>query len=237
MGRYAQAEPLYRRSLQIREAKLGKDHPAVAQSLHDLAGLLEETDETAPAADLIDRARRGSRRHITRVLTALSETGQADFLRLRDLPNWHMALSLGLRHPGDARLAGLSATWLVNGKGLAQQTLAQTALRVRDSRDPKVRDLSQRLQQTRQELARLTLNPPQNGQVQQRQRRLDELNQQEQDLAKQLRQAGGGGDEAWVELDTLRQALPSDTVLIELARFDVFDFKAIKDQKKWQPAR
>src|SRR5262249_47555438 len=43
--------------------------------------------------------------------------------------------------------------------------------------------------------------------------------------------------DAWVELDMLRQALPKDAVLIELARFGVFDFKAIKDQQRWQPAR
>src|SRR5262249_12682677 len=141
-------------------------------------------------------------------------------------PRWHIALSLGLRHPHDKQLPELSAAWLINGKGVAQETLAQTALRARDSRDPKLRQLSQELQQTRQELARLTLNPPQDGQIQQRQRRLDELSRLEQDFAKQLRQAGGaGGDEAWVELDTLRQALPPDAVLIELAHFGVFDFK------------
>jgi tetratricopeptide (TPR) repeat protein len=236
-GRYAQAEPLFRRSLRIYEAKLGQDHPDAVQSLQLLAELLEAAEQTVAAADVTDRARRGSRRHSTHVLTALSEKGQADFLRHRDLANWHIALSLGLRHPDDTQLAGLSATWLVNGKGVAQQTLAHTALLARDSRDPKVRQLSQSLQQTRQELARLTLNLPPEGQMQQRQRRLDELNQQEQDRAKQLRQAGGGGEEAWVELDTLRQALPKDAVLIELARFDVFDFKAIKEQKQWQPTR
>jgi len=44
------------------------------------------------------------------------------------------------------------------------------------------------LLQTRQQLARLTLAPPQTGQDQQRQRRLDELSRQEEDLAKQLRE-------------------------------------------------
>ena len=39
MGRYADAEPLYRRSLEIREKQLGRDHPDVADSLNNLAGL------------------------------------------------------------------------------------------------------------------------------------------------------------------------------------------------------
>jgi hypothetical protein len=36
-GRYAEAEPLYRRSLTVREKALGPEHPDVAISLSDLA--------------------------------------------------------------------------------------------------------------------------------------------------------------------------------------------------------
>ena len=38
-GQYAQAEPLYKRSLAIREQSLGPDHPDVAKSLNNLAKL------------------------------------------------------------------------------------------------------------------------------------------------------------------------------------------------------
>ena len=38
-ARYAEAEPLYRRALAIREKALGPDHPDTATSLNDLAGL------------------------------------------------------------------------------------------------------------------------------------------------------------------------------------------------------
>src|SRR2546422_7420029 len=36
-GKYSEAEPLYRRSLAIREKALGPDHPHVAVSLNNLA--------------------------------------------------------------------------------------------------------------------------------------------------------------------------------------------------------
>ncbi len=39
--RYAEAEPLYQRSMAIREKALGPEHPDVAQSLNNLAGLYE----------------------------------------------------------------------------------------------------------------------------------------------------------------------------------------------------
>jgi hypothetical protein len=38
-GRYADAEPLFKRSLAIREKALGPDHPAVALLLNNLAAL------------------------------------------------------------------------------------------------------------------------------------------------------------------------------------------------------
>ncbi|MEE8511990.1 MAG: tetratricopeptide repeat protein [Acidiferrobacterales bacterium] len=38
-GRYGEAEPLYKRSLAIREKALGPDHPDVATSLNNLARL------------------------------------------------------------------------------------------------------------------------------------------------------------------------------------------------------
>ena len=38
-GDYIRAEPLYKRSLDIREKTLGSDHPDVATALNNLAGL------------------------------------------------------------------------------------------------------------------------------------------------------------------------------------------------------
>ncbi len=36
-GKYEEAEPLYRRALQIRKKALGEEHPDVARSLNNLA--------------------------------------------------------------------------------------------------------------------------------------------------------------------------------------------------------
>ena len=78
MGRYAEAEPLYRRSLAIWEKQLGRDHPHVATSLNNLAALSAAQGRWAEAAESIDRARRVVRRHVARVLPALAEAEQLD---------------------------------------------------------------------------------------------------------------------------------------------------------------
>jgi CHAT domain-containing protein/Tfp pilus assembly protein PilF len=238
MGQYAKAEPLYQRSLGIREAQLGKDHPEVAQSLNNLALLYEGRDRTREAADLTDRARRASRRHVALVLPALSEREQAIFLQTQDEGDLHRALSLALLHAGDTGLAARSAAWLANGKAVAHEVHAQSAMLTRDSKDPDLATLARRLLQVRQELARLTFAAPRPGQDRERQRKLEELAAREEELAKELRRAGSTAvpQEAWVELDDLRRQLPRSAALIDVARFEVFDFKAGLGEKKWRPA-
>jgi hypothetical protein len=53
---YAQAEPLMRRALEIRERSYGPDHPAVAVSLNNLVALLQATHRLAETEPLIRRA-------------------------------------------------------------------------------------------------------------------------------------------------------------------------------------
>ncbi len=55
-GRYANAEPLYKRSLAIWEKALGTEHPNVATSLQNYAALLREMGRDAEADRLDARA-------------------------------------------------------------------------------------------------------------------------------------------------------------------------------------
>ncbi len=56
-GRYAEAEPLYKRSLVIREKVLGPGHPNVATSLENYAAVLRATGRTAEADKMAARAK------------------------------------------------------------------------------------------------------------------------------------------------------------------------------------
>ena len=55
-GRYAEAEPLYKRALAIREKALGPDHPDVGTSLNNLAVLYQAQGRYAEAEPLYKRA-------------------------------------------------------------------------------------------------------------------------------------------------------------------------------------
>ncbi len=55
-GKYAEAEPLFERSLAIREKALRPDHPDVAATLQDYAALLREMGRDGEADRLDARA-------------------------------------------------------------------------------------------------------------------------------------------------------------------------------------
>ncbi len=57
LGKYAEAEPLFRLSPAIRENSLGPEHPDVAQSLENYAILLRETGRPKKAAEMEARAK------------------------------------------------------------------------------------------------------------------------------------------------------------------------------------
>ncbi len=55
-GKYAEAEPLYKRSLAIWEKALGPEHPDVATSLNNLAGLYQAQGKYAEGEPLYKRS-------------------------------------------------------------------------------------------------------------------------------------------------------------------------------------
>ncbi len=56
-GKYAEAEPLLKRALAIREKALGPEHPHVAQSLENYAALLRQTARANEAERMEARAK------------------------------------------------------------------------------------------------------------------------------------------------------------------------------------
>jgi CHAT domain-containing protein/tetratricopeptide (TPR) repeat protein len=238
-GQYARAEPLYRRSLAIYEARLGKDHPDVANCLNNLARLYGSQGDWGEAAQTFDKARRGVRQHLHQVLPALSPQEQLTFLHTRVQGPLHAALSLALRRRADPGLAEHAAAWLLNSKALTQQALAGPLLLARAGAQPQLTALHAQLLDVRQRLARLTLATPRPGQEERRRQLLDDLARQERRLARELGRKSSEqlADLGWVELAAVRQALPSDAVLIDIARVDVLDFRAKGREPRWQAAR
>ena len=63
-GKYAEAEPLYKRALAIREKVLGREHPYIAQSLENYAALLRKTRRGNEAVTMEARAKAIRTKHV-----------------------------------------------------------------------------------------------------------------------------------------------------------------------------
>jgi len=111
LGRYGEAEPLYHRSLAIREAKLGAEHPYVAASLNNLAELLRTQGKYGEAEPLYRRALAiweaklgaehpdvaASLNNLAELLRTQGKYGEAEPLYRRSLAIWEA--KLGAEHP------------------------------------------------------------------------------------------------------------------------------------------
>jgi tetratricopeptide (TPR) repeat protein len=155
---------LNQRALKIREAKYGQDHPNVAVILHHLAMTEEKLGNTTTAAATIDRSRRIIRRHVATILPMLGEEEQLQFLINNDEVPFFKALTLAYRHADDAKLREMSFGWVLNGKAVSQESLAERALLLRNLEDPKYAAQAKELLGLRADLAGLKLSLPKKGQ-------------------------------------------------------------------------
>jgi tetratricopeptide (TPR) repeat protein len=102
-ARYAEAEPLYQRALQIREQQVGAQHPDTAQSLNNLAALYWNQGKYEQAEPLYQRA-----------------------LQIREQ-------QVGAQHPDTAQsLNNLAALYKTQGKYEQAEPLYQRALSIRE---------------------------------------------------------------------------------------------------------
>jgi CHAT domain-containing protein/Tfp pilus assembly protein PilF len=227
------SEQFHKQALTLRTSLLGENHPDVAQSYRNIGLAQAYQGQWADAAENFDRCRRVVRRHVARVLLGLPEREQLSFLTAADAHNLHLACSLGWFRRDDALLAARSASWVINSKGLAQQTLAQRALLARAVGDPQQAALARELVEVRQQLAVWTFRTTANSaEAALRTRQIGRLEEREGRLSAELGQLTGtvSTDDPWVELDAMRRALPAGAVLIEIARFDLYDFVAKREQ-------
>ncbi len=223
--RYVEAERQLVRSLEIREAKLPKNHPELMISLGYLTDLYAMTGRWDKAYAAADRSQRILRAHSSRVLPYLPEPDQLSFAGgFQEATEGR--LSIGLTRWGDLQAAELSATWVVNGKGVIQQSLAERALLAREASGGPLADVVRELIEIRGVLAALSLQPPA-ANATARQQQLDDLIKRERDMVSRLgnnRVEERETDQPWVELASIRGTIPQNTVLVELARIRPANF-------------
>ena len=144
-GKYAEAEPLYKRSLAITEKALGPEYPDVATSLNNLALLYSAQGKYAEAEPLykrslaiLEKAVGPEHAEVAVALTALAifyedqeRYGEAEPISKRALAIREKAL--GSEHPDVAQsLNGLAGIYQQLGKYEDAESLAKHSLAIRE---------------------------------------------------------------------------------------------------------
>ncbi len=226
-GANPEALDYFSRSMKIAEAVLGPEHPEVIRSLQLQAMAAGAQSNWTEAAATVDRSRRAVRRHVAKVLPALSETEQLTYLQHIDVEHFHKALTVAWHRKDDVAAVAQSAAWVLNGKAITQQVLVEQAYQTRDRKDTASGGLSDQLTAVRKQLAAQMLDPDLPGSESARRQRSDQLRQQEANLARQLAQVTGRpqAEDPWIETGALRAAIPNDAIYVDVFRVELRGFR------------
>lgn len=236
VGKHAEARKLFDRSAAVRDKVLGPANPMTSISWQNLAFAAAGVGDWGAALDAADRGRRGVRRHVARVLPALTEREQVQFLKVRDEMNLHGALSIGLRRGDDPAAAERSAAWLVNSKAVGQEAAAERMqIAARQDGNPESRKTADELAVIRRELSALRQGGASGGAAG---ARITELEARERAAILTLGLALDWIDreDPWVSIGAVRAALPATSVFIDIARFRPRDFSvAAREGERFDP--
>jgi CHAT domain-containing protein/Tfp pilus assembly protein PilF len=238
LDQYEDALRHCRRALELRREILGEKHPNTAVSATNLASVYWTMGKWSDALTAFAEARRIMGAHVSKTLPALGEHEQLEFLGQTHGPDLHAALSTAFLRSDDAAVIAATAAWVVNGKGVAVDALAQRALlmrRVNAQDDGLVRNLLA----VRSQAAVLSMRVPTAAQRAEHRRELASLEQREKELTHRLGLRDGVSMQAdsRLELDVVRRQIPDDAVLIEIVRCAVQTLTAASDRERGLPPR
>ena len=235
VGKHAEARKLFEKSAAVRDKVLGPANPLTSISWQNLAFAAAAGGDWAAAIDAADRGRRGVRRHVARVLPALTDREQVQFLKVRDEANLHGVLSIGLQRGADPAAAERSAGWLSNAKAVGQEAAAERMKIDTRAADPQSRKSAEELVAIRRELSALRQGMSSSGPAADR---IAELEEREQRAILELGLALDWIDreDPWVAIGAIRAALPAGSVFIDIARFRPRDFAvSAREGQRFEP--
>lgn len=222
LGEFGKAKTSLERSRAMVLRLIGAENPSYASSLMTAAEL-ELMSGGGQAARSIQESRRIVRRYLASVLPTLSSAEQMRFLQETETEQFAKALSFALLDQSSERTVLQSVGWVVNGKAIGQESLAEGALLSR----PETAEDVRRLRSVRSRLSQLSGTAADVEKEQARREQIAVLESEQQDLQRKISAAGTGlsGQDPWVSPGQLRDNIPSGSVMVQIIQFKPYDFR------------
>lgn len=239
MGEASKAEGFYRNALVINEKKLGSDHPLVASNLLNLATALVAQDKQDQALPLMQRGLDIEKELIDQVMGMISEAQKIAFLaNMRFWFDVYMTVVATQTPTNRAARDNAFAVWLKR-KGAALEAQRQFRQSLIQADDPQGKTLFERLSQLCTEATKLTFLGPRGGSAEAHQARLAELKREQADIEAELAKCSQNyardRKRRQVDAATVAKSLPAGSTLVDFAKIDIYDFKAVDICQSWKP--
>ena len=237
-GDYPRALETNLRALHIWERTAGPYHKATLVSLGNLARTYAAAGDLPNAIAFQRRAEAILEIQLALNLAVGSERQKLAFARgVSERTDRSISLSLD-QAPGDAAAARLAATVVLQRKGRVLDamvdTFATVRRRVADAGD---RALLDQLRSTTMEVARIALDPREDGASTDRARSITELEARKEHLEAELSEHSSAFkvEVRPVTVESVQRAIPADAALIEYAVFRPFDPRAARNADAYGP--
>lgn len=241
MGNYTTAEPLFQQALEIVRTILGEKHPAVAKSQINLAAIYVATDRADEALFKIEHVIAINKQMIGQIFSAGSENQRMAYLKISQ-NNIDFLLSLSskyLCHSPNAVFSALEQ--ILWRKAIAAEALAIQRDTVLGGRYPTLEPRLRELMNLRMKIGQKAIAGPGPEGSENHQKVLAEWNAQkehlEAELARQIPEMNLENKLRAADRQTMAKTLPSESVLIEFVKFNVYNYNAMPAQGEveWKP--
>ena len=237
-GKYAAAEPLFKRALEISEKALGPDHPDVAIDLTNLALLYQDQGKTELAKRFLQQGVQVEEQVLNLNLLGGSERQQQLYLqtfsrRTDGVVSFHL-----LAMPRDPEASQLALTTILQRKGRILDLLSGNQQQwLRQRLQPEDQALFDTLKAARRQLAILTFKQPEKLLLEQSRIEVEQLKAQIATREDQLsrRSAEFRTQNQSVTLAAVQSLIPASTALVEFVLYRPFDLKAPGNKRFGQP--
>ncbi|PAX45674.1 tetratricopeptide repeat protein, partial [Brunnivagina elsteri] len=240
-GSYAKAEPLYLRSLAIWEKVLGKEHPDVANSLNNLAGLYWGKGDITRATDFFTRGLAVEEKNLQLIYAVGSEQRKQNYAQTftgRTDAVVSLALQQQTKNPTLAKLA-LTTTLRRKGRVMDAMTDTVQTLRTQLAENPETKKLFDEWLDVQQRLATLVYRGQGDQKFEIYQQQIKQLEADKERLEEQVsaKSAEFRKEITPVELADIQAQIPPDAAMVEIVQYSPYNPKGKNDSEQWGQSR
>jgi CHAT domain-containing protein/Tfp pilus assembly protein PilF len=218
---YEKAEEYFKRALSTLEVSAGPYHRLTLQALGSMQTVSAAEGKIAEAVEYSERVNQGFEKNIELNLATGSERDKLQYAdSIEESKDRILSINL-LQAPSDKAATNLAATVILQRKARVLDSIANSQATLREHLRPEDTKLLDDLDSTTNKLAQLTLKGPGKTPAADYSRQLASLQKQREGIEAEISKRSEGFYETShdVTLSEVRAAIPTDSVLVEFARY------------------